>query len=292
MLNGEEYAQLRDNKILPSTVAFFKPVLGGFRSVGTGTLVEIGEIHGVLTCAHVLDAMAGETRIDVVVFPVRPAEHFIPLNVKDHCEYIKFGPSRTQDGPDLGFLRLPVPFFESISHLVSVKNLEIGRHHAFAKAEPSEKSITVVAGMIYEWTPEVQQSSPFFVRGLVSVGQIEERMKVAEHDLFRFRPVPDENFRPPSSYAGTSGGGLWRIYPQPDGGSEVAFRLIGVAFYETDDGQIICHGQASVYVRLFDAIREKWPDAARTLSFALELGEAPEHGDLLEHPHDRSAPQS
>ena len=48
---------------------------------------------------------------------------------------------------------------------------------------------------------------------------------------------------------------------RPDDGGEVAFRLIGVAFYETDDGQIICHGQASVYVMLFDAVREKWPYA-------------------------------
>jgi hypothetical protein len=233
---------------------------GGFRSAGTGTLVEIGKIHGVLTCAHVLDAIKDETRIDVVLSPVRPATRFIPLlNVKDHCEYIKFGPSGApQDGPDLGFLRLPIPFFDSISHLVSVKNLEIGRDQAFAK-EPGEISITLVAGVIYEWTPEVQQTTPFFVRGLLSVGQIEveDRMKVAEHDLFRFRP----HFRAPTSYAGTSGGGLWRIYPQPDDGSEAAFRLIGVAFYETEDGQIICHGQASVYVRLFDAIRNKWPDA-------------------------------
>jgi hypothetical protein len=92
----------------------------------------------------------------------------------------------------------------------------------------------------------------------VSVGQIEDRKKVGDHDLFRFRPVPDEAFRAPSSYAGTSGGGLWRIYPQPDDGSEVAFRLIGVAFRETEDGQIICHGEASVYVRLLDAIRGRW----------------------------------
>jgi hypothetical protein len=260
-LNGDEYAQLRDHKILPSTVAFFKPVLGGFRSVGTGTLAQIGDIHGVLTCAHVLDAIKDETRIDVVLFPVRPATHFLPLNVKDHCEYVTFGPSRTQDGPDLGFLKLPIPFFESIKHLVSVKNLDIGREHAFAEAEPSQYSFTVVPGVIYEWTPEVQQLEPFFVRGLVNIGQIEERRKVDEHDLFRFRPVPDEGFHPPSSFQGTSGGGLWRVYPKPDEGGEMAFRLIGVAFYETGDGDIICHGQGSVYVRLLDAIRAKWPDA-------------------------------
>jgi hypothetical protein len=260
-INGDEYTQLRDYKIIPSTAAFFKSVPGGFCSKGTGTFVRIGKIHGILTCAHVFDAVAkNEKRIDLAIFPVRQETRFIQLNI-EHCDYIKFGPSYNQDGPDLCFLRLPIPFFDSISHLVSVKSLEIGRNQAFARAEPSEESATVVAGVIYEWTPEVQRTDPFVVSALVSVGQIEDRMKIADYDLFRFRPVPDENFRAPSSYAGTSGGGLWRIYPKPDDGGEVAFRLIGVAFYETADRQIICHGQASVYVKLFDAVREKWSDA-------------------------------
>ena len=118
-----------------------------------------------------------------------------------------------------------------------------------------------MTGMIAEWMPEVQPIIPFPVSGLVSIGEIEDRVTSGEHDLFRFRPVPDEGFHAPSSYEGTSGGGLWRIYPQPDDGGEVAYRLIGVAFYQTKDRHIICHGQASLYVRLFDAIREKWPEA-------------------------------
>ncbi len=260
MINGEEYTQLRDPVILPCTAAFCKPQKGGFCSMGSGTFASIGKIHGIVTCGHVIDAVAGESRIDVAVFPVRSARVLVPLNVSQHCDFVKFGPSGNQDGPDLGFLRLPAPFFESVRHLVSAKSLDIGRDHAFADAEPGEKSITVLSGAVQEWRSG-EETDPFTVVGLVSVGQIEERLKIDEHDLFRFRPVPDENFRPPSSYAGTSGGGLWRIYPQPRDGGEAAFRFIGVAFYETDDGQVICHGQASLYVRLFDAIREKWPDA-------------------------------
>jgi hypothetical protein len=267
MINGEEYTQFRDSKILPSTTGFFISESRGFRSAGTGTFVRIGKVNGILTCAHALDEIARYETINLAIFPVRKRGRFIPLNVKAHCDYIKFGPSKTPDGeddpdgPDLAFLRLPIPFFNSISHLVSVKSMEIGRDHAFADAEPSEESITVVTGMIAEWMPEVQFTAPFPVSGLVSVGEISDRMKSGEHDLFRFRPMPDEGFHAPSSYEGTSGGGLWRIYPQPADGGEVAYRLIGVAFYQTEDRQIICHGQASLYVRLFDAIREKWPEA-------------------------------
>jgi hypothetical protein len=267
MINGEEYTQLRDSMILPSTTGFFISEPRGLRSAGTGTFVRIGKVNGILTCAHALDEMARHKTINLAIFPVRESERTIPLNVKEHCDYIKFGPSKTPDGeydpagPDLGFLKLPIPFFNSISHLVSVKSMEIGRDHAFADAEPSEESITVVTGMIAEWMTEVKPTTPFPVNGLVSVGEIADRMKSGEHDLFLFRPVPDEGFHVPSSYAGTSGGGLWRIYRQPDDGGEVVYRLIGVAFQQTKDRHIICHGQASLYVRLFDAIREKWPEA-------------------------------
>jgi hypothetical protein len=116
--------------------------------------------------------------------------------------------------------------------------------------------------MIAEWTPERQTTMPFTVSGLMSIGHLTtDRIKRGEHDLFRFRPDPDENFHPPSSYEGTSGGGLWRVYPQPDDGGPTAYRLIGVAFYQTADREIICHGQASVYGRLFDAVRDKWAEA-------------------------------
>lgn len=139
--------------------------------------------------------------------------------------------------------------------------MEIGGNCAFADAEPSEMAVDVVTGMVAEWTPELQSTTPFTVTGLMSAGQITERWRSGEHDLFRFRPQPDDNFRSPSSYAGTNGGGLWRIYPQPDNGGEAAYRLVGVAFRETDDRQIICHGQASLYLRLFDAIRDRWSEA-------------------------------
>jgi hypothetical protein len=263
LFNTEEYTRFRDYRIYPSTAGLFRPQRGGFRSVGTATFVSIGKINGLLTCEHVIDAIANETRIDLALFPVRQAERLISLNVREHCDFVKLGPSENQeDGPDLGFLRLPIPFFSSISALVSVKSMERGRVDAVAAAEPSEKSVTLVTGMIAEWTPDQQTTMPFTVSGLTSIGHLTtDRIKRGEHDLFRFRPDPDENFRPPSSYEGTSGGGLWRVYPQPDDGGPTAYRLIGVAFYQTPDREIICHGQASVYGRLFDAVRDKWTEA-------------------------------
>jgi hypothetical protein len=262
MINGDEYAQFQDYKIRPSTAAFFGRRRGKLYSIGSGTFVSVGKVHGLLTCAHVLNELLPLTRVYLAIFPVKPMKHLLELNVKDHCDHFKFGPSGDERGPDLGFLRLPIPFFTSISHLVSVKSLETGRDHAFASAEPSDESITAVVGVIDEWTEGDQEANIFDVRGLMSFGRIVDRTKTPNgYDLFRFLPEPDENFHEPRSYGGTSGGGLWRIYPKPRDGGDIAFRLIGVAFYETGDRQIVCHGQASIYLKLFDALRDKWPDA-------------------------------
>jgi hypothetical protein len=266
MINSPAYPEFRDSTVLPSTVGFFLPKPGGYSSAGTGTFVRIGNIHGILTCAHVLDAIKEQRRVDLAIFPVRAMSNFISLNVMNHCSGVKFGPSCSADGPDLAFLRIPTAFVENISHLVTIRNMELGREHAFADTEPSQKSMTVVSGVIDEWSQVTQSTEggqsnrQFCVKGLISIGRIEEAARREQFDYFRFRPTPDEDFPVPSSYAGTSGGGLWRYYPDPDDGSEVAYRLIGVAFYETEDGQIICHAQGSLYVTLFDAVREEWPD--------------------------------
>jgi hypothetical protein len=58
MINGEEYTQLQDYKIKPSTAGFFAIEDGHIRSCGSGTFVSIGKIQGLLTCAHVLKAIS------------------------------------------------------------------------------------------------------------------------------------------------------------------------------------------------------------------------------------------
>jgi hypothetical protein len=258
-INGRQYRLSPDNDILPHTVGIFKRTSGGYVSAGSGTFARVGNVRGILTCAHVIDAIADEEYVELAIFPVRPAQRLIPLRIKQLCDYIKFGPSGSEAGPDLGFLKLPAADFSNISHPVSSKNLEVGKLQAFAHSEPADRNITLAVGMIAEWIPE-SATPEFVVRGLVNVGIIEEKIPTQSYDIFRFRPLPDDDFRPPISYKGTSGGGLWRIYPRADG-ERPDIRLIGVAFFETKGGEIICHGQASIYVALLDAIQKKWPDA-------------------------------
>jgi hypothetical protein len=265
MKNGPEYTQLRDFKIFPSTTGFFVKNKDRLQSAGSGTFVSLGKLRGILTCAHVIEAIKHQSEVHLTIASARQVTKSFVLNVRDHCDFLKFGPSCTANGPDLGFLKLPIPFFDKIGHLVSVKSLEIGRKDAFASAEPNEQSATMVVGVIHEWMLDDQPTDKAFIPYLANVGEIaEDRIETSDnYDLFHFRPVPDEGFHSPTSYKGTSGGGLWRIYRNPNDSSEPVYRLIGVAFFQdAQKGLIICHGQTSLYVKLFDAIRQKWLDSS------------------------------
>jgi hypothetical protein len=71
-------------------------------------------------------------------------------------------------------------------------------------------------------------------------------------ELTYFEPVNDPRFVMPSSFEGTSGGGLWSFYVvEKDNKPEVIERrLIGVAFFQSpsSDGRlsITCHGSLGI----------------------------------------------
>lgn len=65
----------------------------------------------------------------------------------------------------------------------------------------------------------------------------------------------------PTSFGGTSGGGLWRMYlnDASDGAYEhVETRLCGVATFQRDAAHIVCQGIERIEQLLVPAIRERW----------------------------------
>jgi hypothetical protein len=73
---------------------------------------------------------------------------------------------------------------------------------------------------------------------------------------FQFGEIP----KPATSYKGMSGGGIWRIELRGDevaGYSAEERRLMGVAFFETEERHIIGHGRLSIYEKLLPEI-VKW----------------------------------
>jgi hypothetical protein len=177
-------------------------------------------------------------------------------------------PSDTESGPDLAFLRLPDSTMAALASNASIIDAQKHRENALA-GEPDDgaRRVEIICGAIGEQTTTHVKGTTAVTtfQGLLNAGRVVEKSEAYGFDLVRFEPMPDNDHPPPKSYGGTSGGGLWRLYtdPQADGGQVLKqARLVGVAFWEKPiNGKIhiICHGQESVHRVLFEEIRKRWP---------------------------------
>src|SRR6202021_580314 len=66
--------------------------------------------------------------------------------------------------------------------------------------------------------------------GLINTGNV--RVDDEKTRRFRFQPIASEGVALPTSYKGTSGGGLWQFFLGMDDFSVVQARLVGGAFLE------------------------------------------------------------
>jgi hypothetical protein len=236
---------------------------GSMVSFGSGTLIRFGTIAGVITCAHVLAALRNESRVGLICFPVpRPNEVQSFRISMEATEQIAIGSEPWSScGPDIAFLRLPAPTMANLESMASVVNGDISRREALLGSK-----FNVVCGVIANETGQSVIDGPVAVTefvAAVNAGFVIETSNLAGLDLFRFQPGASEGGKLPTSYEGTSGGGLWHVSLDPKDNYSVAqVRLCGVAFWqETLNGElhIIGHGPQTIYGSLFAEITKRWP---------------------------------
>ena len=223
-------------------------------AAGSGTLVTIGNMAGNIhiTAAHVIAHSPDQGEIALIRFPGRPAQLYRSKQLTWGTAeklVIAFGDGDAQ-GPDLGFLRLPML---NVQNLAATNNfLNIGsRHGVEQSAHKGNAHVDAVAGVVSEWTrdvPSLRPASRIKTFELLYCGGTSTfKYQPAAFDLCNFRPDFEPGKKPPASYGGVSGGGLWRTYFVPDGNNQmIENRLVGVAFYERPSAngslELICHG--------------------------------------------------
>jgi hypothetical protein len=251
-----------------STIGFVRVRDGAPASLGSGTLIRFGTVVGVLTCAHVLEALLREEEIGILCFPVRATQIQrlrLPMATTDH---VAIGtPPWNEDGPDLAFLSLPAPFIGDIESIASIVNGDLHRQNIVAGDPEKTLKLCAMAGVVDEMTkaPILSEipggiAATTSFEALLNVGHIFVDDENA--DRFRFQPIVSDGAILPTSYEGTSGGGLWKFYLDPYDFSLVQARLIGVAYWQKPVGNelhLAGHAQVSIYKTLLDAIRQKWP---------------------------------
>lgn len=235
---------------------------------GSGTLVTLRSAGGILTAAHVLQCLPNQGDVGLVNFSNLPSLDQMQKIDMALAEKVIIAPDKFgATGPDLGFLLLPQLDAQNLSATCNFLNIEKMSHAVRASEQPAPPYIDAVIGVVDEWTKDLPPKRPSNRRkefpALFGDGEVISKYKVNGFDLCKFEISYPDSLKPPSSYGGMSGGGLWRIYYEADGNGRNLvreMRLLGVAFYayQSDGKQhIICHGPCSVYRHLVNAVLER-----------------------------------
>jgi hypothetical protein len=239
---------------------------------GSGALVSVGSIHGILTAAHVLDELPHHGKVGLIRFTTNPVVQKLAIEMSLTERLAIRGHAGEADGPDLGFLRLSSIQVATLNAMTPTVffNLTNREESVLSNNHPSDEYFEAVCGIIGEWTTEHAVEAGFDrlrgFRGLFGVGCVTATRECNGYDLVDFETKREENSRAPWSYQGWSGGALWRVYIAKDSHGQPSLsdeRIWGVAFHQSDliDGvrTITCHGPKSVYAILINEIRSKWP---------------------------------
>lgn len=243
-------------------------------SAGSGVLVSIGGISGILTAAHVLKKLPDDGNVGIVRFTKNRAIQKQTLEMVLTEKLIIGGDGLFGDelpnSPDIGFLRLASNQVAALNATNVFFNLDKRKESVLRGERTSKMYFEGLSGVIAEWTVDHMEGGGGFYRlkgfkGLFGVGDAEQTIDCDGYDLTDFGVSYDESTNAPCDYGGMSGGALWRIYIEEDsdgGLSIVDKRIFGVAFHQSKliDGKriITCHGPRSVYGKLFSAVEDRW----------------------------------
>jgi hypothetical protein len=227
---------------------------------GSGVLVKHGELHGILTCAHVDDLLRKlKQPVGLVRLNRGLAQQFGMLGMGDVSSYAAGEKPYDKGEADICLIHLP-------PHLVgNIKKdcVFLDAERNVPKPEPEDCSSLIPAysvfGLVEKSTGATTRQGGMattMLKGVLTsgiprdVGPLNATLECFKQNL------PDL----PESFGGTSGGGLWRVYvrKQDDGSFEaVHHRLIGIASRE--DGQppdrIICQGMGRIEAIIDEARR-------------------------------------
>lgn len=234
---------------------------------GSGTLVRIDDARGILTAYHVLEHLAEERAIGlIIVAREKPLLHRVILDWQTvHPLRVAYGHG-SPEGPDLGLLLLSPVDAGWLGATKSFYNLPLHREDVLQNPPWHADSVWLLCGFAGELTkdlaPERGYARVKAFRGACGTGWVEKEYCRGEFDYFEFEAKYGGVDEPPQSFGGFSGAGLWqaRVIRTPEGTWSAERPILsGVAFYQSPvaDGRrlITCHGRRSVYVHVVEAVR-------------------------------------
>lgn len=233
------------------------------RPLGSGTLVDIAGNKGILTAAHVWNAIKKHGTINLIL-----SDRTVTA-VSINCEHVValeiWADEEPEWGPDLAFLRLAQKDVETIGAIKSFLNLSKQKDDLGDAFPNYDKGLWMVFGLVGEFCSQTHNAknkvATFTARCECFFTTIHETHQRAGYDYvdggvdFGLEGVP-------SSFGGVSGGGVWEIELSKNADGVLSWTgnrsFRGVAFWESDwenhGKRIRAHGPKSIYQVAWD----KW----------------------------------
>jgi len=244
---------------------------------GSGTLVEVNGLKGVLTAAHVADGIEHhKTDVGLILTKYRARVPHQVLFKPKYCRHVSIPDLKASGklqwsmmGPDIAFIVLPPEATASAVGAKSFYNLSKRNTEMLEPRDTSPEEALVISGFAAEWTKEEVAQEPFkrvvvFNGRAIGPLDITHRWSDNGFDYFHFEARRGEGYDGPADFSGYSGSGVWQIVTaESEKGFEVKERLlVGVAFRQSDlisrngreSREISCHGSKSIYGDLINKI--------------------------------------
>src|SRR5882724_963264 len=239
---------------------------------GSGTLIRIDDMYGVLTADHVLKYLPADQHIGVII-PTgsEPLVHRFTL-AKDAFHRLRVGHPGdghyTRKGPDISLLLISTLDAWSLGARKSFYDLSARYDEILRNLPGRTDGLWVVCGFVDEFTTDHGPDRGFsaikgFHGGAAAVWVKSEHVS-GDFDYCEFEVGYDGPDRVPRRFGGLSGGGLWhaRLCRGEDGRVTPQRPVLGgVVFYESIQGDgrtiITCHSWRSIYARVVGSARAK-----------------------------------
>jgi hypothetical protein len=242
------------------------PLLDGQVS-GSGTLVSIDGVRGILTAGHVVhnwhDSQPTEghsKRLGII--PDRRASVLVEESLAHFDSFVTEPADSETFGPDLAFVGIPSPsgFLSTLLAKKSFCDLtgpSVTNRMVFIQRAGPMASCGVVA----ERTE--RSNGRITINQYVLLGTEPQLFERDGYDYVDLRSRRSLEPKTPNSFGGLSGSGLWRFSLARLSPSEMKpfdFQLAGVAFFQlpdTDDGiaTVRFHGPRSIYEQFLPEVR-------------------------------------
>lgn len=284
----EFYLQIKDlpeslrDEVLKCVTKFTIPIIVDDMPLGSGSLVRIDGVHGILTAEHVVRSPYNEAHhLDYTGFPERflstcVADFPHSLTISTWALKIFTTTRQTKEfGPDLAFIALPAsPMLSELKARKSFSDLTYGIDGKLQIGK-SENGFYAFCGFPREkdtlGPAELGFSVTKGLNGYAFFTGPNAQREDEGHDYYDLGVTKEEIAGFLTTFGGVSGGGLWKfpIFRKAGAspGSEYVNEIVlsGVAFYEEEhaDGMyfVRAHGPKSIYEAFLPMVREKLREA-------------------------------